>query len=94
MLNHHVSRGDVGAAVQVCRRFGPRQPDLWVRALQFIAREGEAEQEQIAEVLDNVEKHRLLSPMLIVATLSKSPAATLKLVRLFFQLHISSRFFF
>ncbi len=81
VLNHHVSLGDVSAAVQTCRRFGDRQPDLWVRALQFIAREGEAEPEQIEEVLESVEKHRLLSPMLIVAALSKSPAATMKLVR-------------
>jgi len=81
ILNHYVSRGDVASAVRTCRRFGARDPDLWTKTLQFIAREGEAEPAQVAEVLDAVESNRLLSPLLIVQTLSQSSSATLKLAR-------------
>ena len=42
---------------------------------------GETPQHHFREVLDNIEKHRLLSPLLVVSTLSSCPTATLGVVR-------------
>ena len=38
ILSHHIQCGDVPAAVAACRKLGPQDPNLWVRALQYIAK--------------------------------------------------------
>jgi hypothetical protein len=38
-------------------------------------------QHYVKEVLDSIEQHRLLSPLLVVSTLSTCPTATLGVVR-------------
>ena len=67
-----------------CRRFGPQNPQLWVTALQYVAGAGGATEvppHHFKEVLDSIEQHRLLSPLLVVTTLSTCPTATLGVVR-------------
>merc|ERR1712142_548083 len=83
ILKHHFSTGNYDAGIAVSRRFGPQNPQLWVTALQNIAQASGAEvpQQQFKEVLDNIEKYRLLSLLLVVSTLSSCPTATLGVVR-------------
>eukprot|EP00092_Neocalanus_flemingeri_P014689 GFUD01015851.1.p1 GENE.GFUD01015851.1~~GFUD01015851.1.p1 ORF type:complete len:1126 (+),score=262.45 GFUD01015851.1:53-3430(+) len=83
ILKHHFASGNYDAGITACRRFGPQNPQLWVTALQNIAQASGAEvpQHQFKEVLDNIEKYRLLSPLLVVSTLSSCPTATLGVVR-------------
>jgi len=83
ILKHHFSNGNYDAGITACRRFGPQNPQLWVTALQNIAQESGSEvpQHQFKEILDNIEKYRLLSPLLVVSTLSSCPTATLGVVR-------------
>ncbi len=81
ILAHHASRGDTAAIISACRRHGSREPELWTQALAHVAREGEATQTQMAEILEAVESLRLLSPLQIVSVLSKSGNASLQLVR-------------
>jgi len=83
ILKHHFACGNYDAGITACRRFGPQNPQLWVTALQSIAQASGAEipQQQFKEVLDNIEKYRLLSPLLVVSTLSSCPTATLGVVR-------------
>jgi len=83
ILKHHFASGNYDAGITACRRFGPQNPQLWVTALQNIAQASGADvpQHQFKEVLDNIEKYRLLSPLLVVSTLSSCPTATLGVVR-------------
>ena len=84
ILTHHLAAGDREAGLAACRRFGPQQPGLWVAALQSIGQGGgEVGAEQLQEVLDNVERYRLLSPLQVVSTLASCPTATLAAVRQF-----------
>merc|ERR1719278_936784 len=82
ILNHHLGAGNWEAGLQACRRFGPSRPQLWVTALQQVAACGaEVPPAQFREVLDQVERHKLLSPLQVVSTLSSCPTATLGVVR-------------
>jgi len=82
ILAHHALQGDWDSIIQAARRYGPGNPQLWVCALQQVAVSGcQLEHEHLREVLDSVEKYRLLSPLQVVSTLSKCPGATLGLVR-------------
>ncbi len=72
----------LSVGIIACRRFGPQNPQLWVTALQYVASSGaEVPPHHFKEVLDSIEQHRLLSPLLVVSTLSTCPTATLGVVR-------------
>lgn len=47
ILWFHVQSGDLGSALQTCRTFGPQDPNLWVRALQYVAKEADAQPQQV-----------------------------------------------
>jgi len=82
ILAHHLTSGNWEAGLQACRRFGPSRPQLWVTALQQVAACGsEVPPAQFREVLEQVERHRLLSPLQVVSALSTCPTATLGVVR-------------
>ena len=86
ILSHHLKAGNWEAGLQACRRFGPSRPQLWVTALQQVAACGAAvPPAQFREVLDQVERHKLLSPLQVVSTLSSCPTATLGVVRDYFS---------
>ena len=83
ILKHYFSEGDMESGINTCRKFGGQSPQLWVTALQSIAEISTAEipPQLFKEVLDNIEKYRLLSPLQVVSTLSTCPTATLGVVR-------------
>ena len=84
ILKYHFSCSDYDGAITACRKFGAQRPSLWVSALQSIAQVTSANEfppQHFKEVLDNIEKYRLLSPLQVVSTLSSCPTATLGVVR-------------
>ena len=84
ILKYHFSCSDYEGAITACRKFGAQRPSLWVSALQSIAQVTSATEfppHHFKEVLDNIEKYRLLSPLQVVSTLSSCPTATLGVVR-------------
>ena len=79
-----LSCSDYDGAVTACRKFGAQRPSLWVSALQSIAQVTSAMEfppGHFKEILDNIEKYWLLSPLQVVSTLSSCPTATLGVVR-------------
>jgi len=82
ILKYHFQAGNYEDGIITCRRFGPQNPNLWISALQSVASSGaDVPQQYFKEVLENIEKNRLLSPLLVVTTLSSCPTATLGVVR-------------
>jgi len=82
ILKYHFHEGNYEDGIIACRRFGPQNPNLWVSALQAVASSGvDVPQNYFKEVLENIEKNRLLSPLLVVTTLANCPTATLAVVR-------------
>ena len=61
ILHHHVEAGDLTAVIATCRSFGAQNPNLWVEALQAVAHEAEATIAQVEEILEMVDKYKLLS---------------------------------
>ena len=83
ILKHYFSCGQAEEGVNTCRKFGDQDHQLWVTALENIAGADMTEMPAnlFKEVLDNIEKYRLLSPLQVVTTLSNCPNATLGVVR-------------
>ena len=83
ILKHYFSSGQIEEGINACRQFGDQNPQLWVTALESIAGADTTEipAHLFKEVLDNIERHRLLSPLQVVSTLSACPNATLGVVR-------------
>ena len=85
ILKHYFSSGQIEEGINACKKFGhqDKHHQLWVIALESIAGADTAEipGHLFKEVLDNIEKYRLLSPLQVVSTLSSCPNATLGAVR-------------
>ena len=83
ILKHYFSSGQIEEGIDACKKFGHQDHQLWVTALESIAGADNTEipGHLFKEVLDNIERYRLLSPLQVVSTLSSCPNATLGVVR-------------
>ncbi|OWA50975.1 Vacuolar protein sorting-associated protein 11-like protein [Hypsibius exemplaris] len=82
ILQFAVDRKSYDGVISTCRRFGEKDPQLWVQAFWFYASNfGEYDKALIGEVLKVIEKLNLLQPMMVVDILAKNPNATLDTIR-------------
>ena len=83
ILKHYFSSGQIEEGINACKKFGHQDHQLWVTALESIAGADPTDipAHLFTEVLDNIEKYRLLSPLQVVSTLSSCANATLGVVR-------------
>lgn len=63
------------------RRYGDNDPNLWVEALGYFADHPDPCEEEIGKVLASIERQKLLPPLMIVQTLSRSRAKPLSVVK-------------
>ena len=61
ILQHHVEAGDISAVISTSRSFGAQNPNLWIEALQAVAHDAEATAAQVEEILEMVDRYKLLS---------------------------------
>ncbi|XP_063243527.1 vacuolar protein sorting-associated protein 11 homolog isoform X2 [Bacillus rossius redtenbacheri] len=81
IVQYHARQRDFRAVVAACRRFGHQDPNLWVQALWSVAKEPDPPGDHLAEILDVIEKQRLLSPLLVVDALCSAGTASVGQVR-------------
>jgi hypothetical protein len=78
ILRYHMEGADPAAdpqargaeVIRACKRFGDKDPRLWVDALTFFAADSDAGAgPEIAEVLAAIERERLVPPLVVVQIL-------------------------
>ncbi|KAI8902900.1 hypothetical protein BC833DRAFT_571048, partial [Globomyces pollinis-pini] len=78
-LSHHMRNQDLTNILATCHKFGDKQPGLWTRAFEFCAQSDlgmdvNAETSpKLIQILDELEKRKLLSLVEIIQLLSKNP---------------------
>ncbi|EGF84319.1 hypothetical protein BATDEDRAFT_22251 [Batrachochytrium dendrobatidis JAM81] len=96
-LDFHIHRGEDALVLQTCQSFGDVEPSLWTKALTFFIEKGvysskrdeqdgsveKSAQCNLLQVLDQIQKRKLLSQLQIVQLLSKNSNVTLGMVREF-----------
>eukprot|EP00918_Siedleckia_nematoides_P018931 GHVU01040411.1.p1 GENE.GHVU01040411.1~~GHVU01040411.1.p1 ORF type:complete len:904 (-),score=100.20 GHVU01040411.1:521-3232(-) len=81
ILCYHMEQGEYAEVINICKRFGTIEPNLWVQALAFFATKEENCKSQIMEVLSHVDKWNLLPPLLVVQTLAHNSTASLAVLK-------------
>lgn len=83
ILAYHIKKNDPEAVMEVCTKFGEDEPNLWVDALCFFSQSDPSSQ-NLVTILSVIEEKRLLSPILVIRILSKSPNAPVSILKDFF----------
>lgn len=95
ILQFSMDRKNYESVITACRRFGDKEPHLWVQAFWFFAKNfGDYDKAMISEVLKVIEAKHLLPSLMVVDILSKNPNATLDIVRVSIYLRPSKRKWF
>ena len=93
LLEFYMERQEYNNVLQSCQSFGDKQPLLWTKALVFFVEKGVRDSTEslnklptqpnkdLVQVLEQIDKRRLLSLLQVVQLLSKNPSVTLGIVK-------------
>eukprot|EP00656_Telonema_subtile_P049410 TRINITY_DN6137_c0_g1_i5.p1 TRINITY_DN6137_c0_g1~~TRINITY_DN6137_c0_g1_i5.p1 ORF type:complete len:345 (-),score=118.79 TRINITY_DN6137_c0_g1_i5:234-1268(-) len=90
IVQHHMETNQYTAIMAACKKFGRIDPNLWVQVLSYFALKDEREDCHcwIRDVLNNIERERLLPPLLLVQILSQNPKTPLAVVKDYVTRHL------
>ena len=81
ILRYYMDQNDYDSVINSCKKWGQHDSHLWVVALAYFAEKEEDLKPQMKEVLRNIEKQKLLPPLLVIQTLANSRVCTLGVVK-------------
>ncbi|KAM9989103.1 hypothetical protein ACTFIY_005145 [Dictyostelium cf. discoideum] len=81
IIEYHMENNDYDGLIKACKRYGVKDPNLWVRALSFFSTNKQDCQDEIIEVLTNIDKENLIPPLLVIQILSQNKNTTLAVIK-------------
>mmetsp|Transcript_7584 Transcript_7584/g.12074 ORF Transcript_7584/g.12074 Transcript_7584/m.12074 type:complete len:236 (+) Transcript_7584:48-755(+) len=81
VLEYYIMYNNLAKIMATARKFGAKDPELWVTTLYYLASIHELHTEEIGEVVACIEEESLLPPLIVVQIVSQHPLATIELVR-------------
>lgn len=94
LIRHYMEVGDSAAILTNCKAYGAKDPNLWMQVLQYFASQYEESsnegvdkgsnssvEKDLQEVLKQIERFRILPPLVVVETLSSNPNIRLSMIR-------------
>ncbi|EGC37991.1 hypothetical protein DICPUDRAFT_76416 [Dictyostelium purpureum] len=81
IIEYHMETNDYAGLIKACKKYGVKDPNLWVRALSFFSITKQDCQEEIKEVLANIDKENLIPPLLVIQILSQNKNTTLEVIK-------------
>ena len=81
LLHFYCEKDDDQGALNLCKKYGENEINLWVQALKYFAKPNENKIDRLPEVLDYIERIDVLSPLLVLNILSRNrnvPLVTFK----------------
>jgi len=79
ILNNFIATNNSTKVLQTCQKYGDQEPNLWVDALWYFSNTDD--NDKTIQVLNEIERKRLLQPIMIIEILSRSECATLAVVK-------------
>ncbi|XP_064459798.1 vacuolar protein sorting-associated protein 11 homolog isoform X2 [Ornithodoros turicata] len=86
ILSYHIDNCDYEEVIRICERFGGNDPNLWIQALCFFSTGNQ--KDYFSKVLTQIEKQRLLPPIMVVDIAARSHKATLATVKDYLVRHL------
>lgn len=85
ILCEHISRKDYTSVLSCCRAYSSQNPDLWLTAFHKIIKDPDVPSHVLSEILDVIERDKLLSPLFMLDALAASSSSvTVGLLRSYF----------
>lgn len=82
ILAHSISRKDTKSIIEICTKYGEDEPNLWVDALWYFSEHyTDSQTANTLVVIEQIERHKLLPPLMVIEVLSKHGKVTLGVVR-------------
>jgi len=81
IVQYYMEHNEYENIIRACKKYGDKDPNLWVQVLTYFARKDEDCQKEITEVLTYVDRDNLLPPLLVIQILSQKQSATLSLIK-------------
>jgi len=82
VLKFHMDQKDYNSIINTCKRFGTYDPNLWVETLSYFSSIAHDDlRPYLTEVLDHVEKNKLLPPLMLVEMMAHSSTVTLAVLK-------------
>ncbi|CAG2182887.1 unnamed protein product, partial [Oppiella nova] len=75
ILNNFIATNNSTKVLETCQKYGDQEPNLWVDALWYFSNTDD--NDKTIQVLNEIERKRLLQPIMIIEILSRSECATL-----------------
>ncbi|KAI3391413.1 hypothetical protein diail_7364, partial [Diaporthe ilicicola] len=85
IFRSYTSAKDTRGAMKALRKYGPREPSLYPAALAYLTSDSrvldEAGLDELANILNTIDKDGLLAPLQVVQMLSKNAVATMGMIK-------------
>jgi hypothetical protein len=81
IVHFHMEESAYFDIIRACKKYGDKDPNLWVEVLAYLAGRSEDLSNEIAEVLANIDRDNLLPPLLVIQILSRNPKTMLGVVK-------------
>ena len=82
ILQFYMETNDYINILDTCKRYGTHDSNLWIQSLQYFSKKEEYNcNEYIMQILHNVEKQNLLSPLMVIKILSQNSTLTVDTVK-------------
>ncbi|CAF4981236.1 unnamed protein product, partial [Rotaria sp. Silwood1] len=83
ILQYQMDNKDNDEILATCRKYGEDDPQLWIQALSYFSKLKSADgcRKEIQQILKYIDEKDLLSPLLIIQTLSNNESTSLDLLK-------------
>lgn len=82
ILQFYMDNNDYVNIIDTCKRYGTQESSLWVQALNYFSKKEEYNcKDYIMQILSNIEKYNLLSPLMVIKILSQNSTLTIDTVK-------------
>jgi hypothetical protein len=82
ILQYYIEMNDYFNVLDTCKRYGTQDSNLWIQALQYFSKREEYNcKEYIMQILAQIERFNLLTPLMVIKILSKNSTLTIDTVK-------------
>lgn len=82
ILQFYMDQNDYPLILDTCKRYGTQDTSLWIQALQYFSKREEYNcKEYITQILGNIERYNLLTPLMVIKILSQNSTLTIDTVK-------------
>lgn len=82
ILQFYMDHNDYPSILDTCKRYGTQDPSLWIQSLQYFSKREEYNcKEYVIQILANIEKYNLLTPLMVIKILSQNSTLTVDTVK-------------